>query len=312
MCVSDQLLILAAAIYTEITHESVGGSAKKFGPDVATAVCNIVDENPAFTLNQIRTALSEVYQGLQVSTSTIDRLLDGHGYTLKLATPRPADRNRIDVKRERQHYAQWLQNQNPNVSRVYVDETNFNVWCARSFARAKRGTPAVRVVTSTKGANINIIACMSAGGLIRWKVVDKVHWLVFNEFLAEASKKIQENEPNSHVVFILDNAPAHHRAENATLASVTHTLKKLPPYSPFLNAIEEAFSKCKSHVKAFLSERREELLTTLPGMTKKQHRRTMLMEAAVSSMQQVQRADCESYDEHTFSFVDAVLNCRDM
>ncbi|KAL1473777.1 hypothetical protein MTO96_021798 [Rhipicephalus appendiculatus] len=203
-------------------------------------------------------------------------------------------------------------NQNPNVSRVYVDETNFNVWCARSFARAKRGTPAVRVVTSTKGANITIIACMSAGGLIHWKVVDKVHWIVFNEFLVEASKKIQENEPNGHVVFILDSAPAHHRAENATLASVTHTLKKLPTYSPFFNAVEEVFSKFKFHVKAFLSERREELLTTPPGMKKKQHRRTMLMEAAVSSMQQVQRADCESYDEHTFSFVDAALNCRDM
>ncbi|KAH7977763.1 hypothetical protein HPB49_003513 [Dermacentor silvarum] len=40
-----------------------------------------------------------MYQGLQVSTSTINRLLDDHCYTLKLATPRPADRNRSDVKR---------------------------------------------------------------------------------------------------------------------------------------------------------------------------------------------------------------------
>ncbi|KAL1486517.1 hypothetical protein MTO96_046929 [Rhipicephalus appendiculatus] len=106
-------------------------------------------------------------------------------------------------------------------------------------------------------------------------------------FLVRPRRKFKRNEQNSHVVFIFDYAPAHHRAGNATLASVTHTLKKLPPYSPFFNAIEEVFSKFKSHVKAFLSERREELLTTPPGMTKKQHRRTMLMEVAASSMQQV-------------------------
>ncbi|KAH7980081.1 hypothetical protein HPB49_012979 [Dermacentor silvarum] len=289
-----------------------GGSARRFGPDIASTVCDIVDENPAFTLNQIRATLSEMYQGLQVSTSTIDRLLDGHGYTLKLAAPRPADRNRSDVKRDRRDYAQWLQNQTSNLSRIYVDETNFNVWCARSFARAKRGTPAVRMVPSTKGANINIIACMSADGLILWKAVDKVHWLVFNEFLAEASKQVQQNDPTSHAVFIFDNAPAHHRAGNATLASMTHSVKNLPPYSPFFNPIEEMFSKFKWHVKAFLSERHQELLTTPSGMTKKDHRRAMLIEAAVHSMQRVQSADCASYDEHTFSFLDAALNCCDM
>ncbi|KAH7979902.1 hypothetical protein HPB49_011858 [Dermacentor silvarum] len=195
-----------------------------------------------------------MYQGLQVSTSTIDRLLDGHEYTLKLATPRPADRNQSDVKRDRRDYAQWLQNQTSNLSRIYVDETNFNVWCARSFAGAKRGTPAVRMVPSTKGANINIIACMSADGLILWKAVHKVHWLVFDELLAEASKQVQQNDPTSHAVFIFDNAPALHRAENATLASMTHSVKNLPPYSPFFNPIEEMFSKFKWHVKAFLSE----------------------------------------------------------
>ncbi|KAL1474544.1 hypothetical protein MTO96_037890 [Rhipicephalus appendiculatus] len=115
--------------------------AKNFGPDVATAVCNILDEIPAFTLNQISTALSEVYEGLQVSTSTIDRLRDGHGYTLKLATPRPVDRNRNNVKRERKQYAQWLQNQSTNVSRVYVDETNFNV---RGAPEASPGRSAER------------------------------------------------------------------------------------------------------------------------------------------------------------------------
>ncbi|KAH7964993.1 hypothetical protein HPB49_002758 [Dermacentor silvarum] len=92
------------------------------------------------------------------------------------------------------------------------------------------------------------------------------------------------------------------RAENVTLASMTHSVKNLPPYSSFFNPIEEMFSKFKWHVKAFLSERHQEVLTTPPGMTKKDHRRAMLNEAAVHSMQRVQSADCASYDQHTFSF----------
>ncbi|KAH7978385.1 hypothetical protein HPB49_005410 [Dermacentor silvarum] len=113
-----------------------------------------------------------------------------------------------------------------------------------------------------------------------------------------------------HAEFIFDSV--HHRAENGTLASMTHSVKNVPPYSPFFNPTEEMISKFKWHVKAFLSERRQELLTTPPGMTKKDYRWAKLIEAAVRSMQRVRRADCAAYDEHTFSFLDATLNCSVM
>ncbi|KAH7967692.1 hypothetical protein HPB52_001652 [Rhipicephalus sanguineus] len=294
------------------TAKTRGGSSKKFGPDVVDALQQIVQENPSFTLEQIKRALKEEMPNIEVSTSTIDRLLDGHGYSVKLLTQRPVDRNRADVKQLRRRYAQWLQSEGTTLTRYYIDETNFNVWCSRSFGRAKRGAPACRLSTSEKGANINVIACMSASGLVHWTIADKVHWAVFNDFLAEVSRKVSQQEPGIQAVFLFDTAPAHRRAEQAVLAASDHTVKWLPPYSPFFNPIEELFSKFKAGVKGFLSERRDDLLTTPGGISKKEHRRALLVEAAGRSMQHIQRVDCAAYDRHNYTFVQAALDCLDM
>ncbi|KAL1473833.1 hypothetical protein MTO96_038435 [Rhipicephalus appendiculatus] len=243
--------------------------------------------------------------GVTISASTVDRLLDAHSYSVKLVTQRPADHNRADVKHSRKLYAQWLQSDEPRVCRFCLDETNYNIWCSRNFGRTTKGQPAVHTTTTTKGANLNIIACMSANGVIHWTAVDRVHWAVFNDFLSDVSALVERDESNTEAVFIFDGAPAHTRAEQAALANSLHSIKRLPAYSPFFNPIEEVFSKFKSHVKAYLSERRDLVLTTPQGMTKKEHRRSLLLDAARHSMQQIQRVDCAAFDRHNFSVVPA-------
>lgn len=289
-----------------------GGSVRKFGDNVVAVIKRTVDENSTFTLKQIKRAVEDQLPGLTISTSSVDRLLDAHSYSIKLATQRPADRNRSDVKRKRKGYAQWLQNEGPRVCRLYIDETNYNIWCSRKFARAKRGVPAVQTTTATKGANINIIACMSANGVLHWRIVERVHWSVFNDFLAEVSALVESEEPETEAVFIFDNAPAHNRADQADLASSKHSIKRLPPYSPFFNPIEEVFAKFKGIVKDYLSDRSDEVLATPQGVTKKEHRRSLLVNAANHAMPLVQRVDCAAFDRHNFSFVQAALREEDM
>ncbi|KAH7974369.1 hypothetical protein HPB49_014534 [Dermacentor silvarum] len=162
--------------------------------------------------------------GLTISTTSIDRLLDAHTYSVKLATQRPVDRNRSDVKSKRKKYAQWLQTNGPRVCRFYIDETNYSIWCSRKFGRAKTGMTALQTTTSTKGASINIIACMSANGVLHWRIVERAHWIVFNEFLADVSAQVDSEEPETEAVFIFDNAPAHNRAEQANLVSSNHSI----------------------------------------------------------------------------------------
>ncbi|KAL1444950.1 hypothetical protein MTO96_045293 [Rhipicephalus appendiculatus] len=209
-----------------------GGSKRKFGDEVVSTLRRIVDEKCTFTLRQIKEALEEEMPGMTISASTVDRLLDAHSYSVKLVTPRPADRNRDDVKQCRKLYAHWLQSDGPRVCRFYLDETNYNIWCSRNFGRATKGQPAVHTTTTTKGANLNIIACMSANGVIHWTAVDRVHWAVFNDFLSDVSARVERDEPNTEAVFIFDGAPAHTRAEQAALANSLHSIKRLPAYSP--------------------------------------------------------------------------------
>ena len=69
----------------------------------------------------------------------------------------------------------------------------------------------------------------------------------FSEFSAQARLNL---DPNEHVVFIYDGAPAH-RPPNQ-LGPNTE-LKMLPPSSPFLNIVEQAISALKAAMKADIS-----------------------------------------------------------
>ncbi|KAH7939549.1 hypothetical protein HPB52_013669 [Rhipicephalus sanguineus] len=262
-----------------------GGSKKKFGDDAVSTLRRIVDKNCTFTLRQIKAALEEEMPAVMISTSTVDRLLDAHSYSVKLVTQRPADRYRDNVKHSRKLYAQWLQFDGPRVCRFYLDETSYNIWCSRNFGRAAKGQPAVHTTTTTKGANLNIMASMF-----------RPVWKARNQTQKPCSFLM------AHLLML---------GEQAALANSMHTIKRLPAYSPFFNPTK-VFSKFKSHVKAYLSERPDLVLATAQGMTKKEHRRSLLLDAARHSMQQIQRVDCAAFDGHNFSFVPAALREDDL
>ena len=52
----------------------------------------------------------------------------------------------------------------------------------------------------------------------------------FNDFLTQARLNL---DPNEHVIFIYDGAPAHN---NRAIPGPNSELKKLPPYSSFLTS----------------------------------------------------------------------------
>ena len=66
-----------------------------------------------------------------------------------------------------------------------------------------------------------------------------------HDFLTQARLNL---DPNEHVIFIYDSAPAHNNP-----AIPCPKLKKLPPYSPFLNIVEQAISALKAALKADIS-----------------------------------------------------------
>jgi transposase len=243
------------------------------------------------------------YPDITISISSIDRLLDGHGYTTKLSTVQPVERNRADVKEKRSQFANWLDSISPATIRVYLDETNYNIWCSKSFGRSRRGTPCVNYLPSSRGANLNILASMSATGMVYHELFPKITWQIFNALLERCSTKLKEEDPNATVVFLFDNAPVHKRAREAILCS-GHSFQHLPPYSPFFNPIEEVFSKFKSLVKEWLSGRRYDIFHIATGFTIKEHRKRLLIEACEFALPKITASNCAAFDRHCFCFIE--------
>lgn len=229
-----------------------GSSKAKFQPDYIQYLCAVVDDNPAFSLRQMKERMEKEFPSTNISISSIDRLLDGYHYSLKKMIVQPTERNTESTKTKRAEYAAWLQQTGSSVLRLYIDETNYNIWCCRTFGRAKIAQSPIRKLPSSRGPNLNILACFSAAGILRYECHSRVTYHIFNNFLAACSQMIHEQQqPGTEAVFLFDNAPIHRRANDTTLCE-NHTIKYLPPYSPFFNPIEEAFSKFKQVCYLFM------------------------------------------------------------
>ena len=283
-----------------------GGSKKKVAEEHRVILTETLDANPSLTLKELRQLFHEK-TGITVSIATIDRYLDCHGYSLKQLSVQPVDRNRQDVKEMRKEWTDWLRADGLTTARYYIDETNFNVWCARSQGRSRIGTPAILTTTASKGANLNILACMSNRGLLTYEFVNKVTHVQFNSFLEKCSDLVDD----SPATFIVDNAPAHRRMRECVLKD-GHQAKRLPPYSPMFNPIEEMFSKFKFSVKHHLRQRQSQLLSRIPGRTIAEHRRQILHEVGELALSEVSPVECSNWDRHMFSFVPSALQYDDM
>ena len=69
----------------------------------------------------------------------------------------------------------------------------------------------------------------------------------FNDFLVQTRQNL---DPDEEVVFIYDGAPAH---RNPAIPAANAELEMLPPYSPFLNIVEQAISSLKAAIKGDVS-----------------------------------------------------------
>ena len=100
-----------------------------------------------------------------------------------------------------------------------------------------------------RGRNVTVALAISPinGLVFHSAIIGGMNAERFSEFLAQARLNL---DPNKHVVFIYDGAPAHRRHNQ--LGPNTE-LKMLPPYSPFLNIVEQAISALKAAIKADIS-----------------------------------------------------------
>ncbi len=111
------------------------------------------------------------------------------------------------------------------------------------------GERAYRQVCGQKGRNVTIcLAVSQIFGLVHYTIqMGGMTRESFTEFLAGTAAHLDENETH---YLIFDKAPAHRRPEQPR---DNVNLRILPPYSPFLNIVEQAISCLKASIEADIS-----------------------------------------------------------
>ena len=141
---------------------------------------------------------------------------------------------------------------------VFVDESGFHTSMDRLRSRAPRGERAYGKVPRNRGKTTTLIASMSLFGMgeavcIRGATDAAVFEAYVERFLAPTLSEGQ--------VVVLDNLGAHRpKRIREIIERRGAELVFLPPYSPDLNPIEEAFSKVKNALRKAGARSHEALL----------------------------------------------------
>ncbi|TBT99772.1 DDE-like endonuclease, partial [Hamiltosporidium magnivora] len=179
---------------------------------------------------------------VDVSTSTIDRALREFHYTLKRVTLVSERRNTLSTIELRTNYAtsfRELEVDNDDKNFVFLDEVG--------RGRNMRGESAYLSVTAARSRNISVVAAMNKYGMIYYKIHERaVNGEDFKLFIKEINESCQRQGILTPI-FVMDNARIHHyRGLNDDEEIASYRIKYLPPYSPFLNPIENVFSVWKN------------------------------------------------------------------
>jgi transposase len=144
---------------------------------------------------------------------------------------------------------------------VFVDEMGANTSLAPLYAWARRGKRARTNVPRNRGPNTTLLASMTHEGMGPCvAVVGSTTREVFEAYIEQVLSTALE--PGQ--VVIMDNLSAHKGNKVRELIEARDCeLLFLPPYSPDLNPIEEAFAKVKALVRRAGARTRETLVEAM-------------------------------------------------
>ncbi len=179
---------------------------------------------------------------LPASRVTVWRTLRRLGLTRKKKSTRAAEQDRPDVAEARRQWPKKLAGLDPE-DLVFLDEMGANTAMQRTHGYAPRGQRVPAKAPLAGWQAVTFVAALSAGGLLApWALQGAMNGDWFLAYVEQVL--VPALRPG--MVVVMDNLPSHKvdGVERAIQAAGCRLLY-LPPYSPDLNPIENAFSKLK-------------------------------------------------------------------
>jgi transposase len=179
---------------------------------------------------------------LPASRVTVWRALRRLRLTRKKKSTRAAEQGRPDVAEARRQWPGKLAGVDPD-DLVFLDETGANTAMRRTHGYAPKGE---RVVASSPLAGwqaVTFVGALTASGLqAPWALEGAMN----GEWFLAYVEQVLVPALRPGMVVVMDNLPAHKVAGVAeAIRQAGCRVEYLPPYSPDLNPIENAFSKLK-------------------------------------------------------------------
>jgi transposase len=206
-----------------------------------------VEAQPDITMPDLATRLLEE-QGVRADPATLSRLLCRRGFTYKKQLL-ASECARADVRDERRV---WTTHRQPRLraqpSRfVFLDETFVNTKLVRLRGRSRRGERLRAAAPFGHWRTHTFIAGLRCHELSApWVINGPLNRAVFDTYVeTQLAPTLAKGD-----VVILDNLAVHKSAKAAQcLKAKGAWFLFLPPYSPDLNPIEQAFAKLKAHLR---------------------------------------------------------------
>ncbi len=255
-------------------------------------ICDWVDEDCSLTLLQLKNKCFEE-MNITVSISTIERALKSFHYTIKRVHRIPLSRNSPAVIESRFEYALQYNRMFPNRKKIFfLDETGIQIWSRATYGRAPKGIRSTKRVKAIRSQNYSIASAMNIESLYFFEIQNKSYNSDdYTEFL---NKFIQHlaNDRIEGAFLVMDNVPFHKtELVKNLIQSHGHHAIFLPPYSPFLNPIENLFNQWKNFIKR--------------GEPKTEDQ---LYELVNSSSELITSTHCNNYFENMESYLYKCLN----
>jgi transposase len=205
----------------------------------------IIEKND-MTLAELCERYEEAY-GIKVSVSTMYNTLKRLNITRKKKSFSDPKKDTHEAEIKKENYDNELHKIEPT-ERFYLDETSSCTNMTPAYGRSLKGEKAYDKRPTYPSLTVSTIAVLSndEGIKCRYTYTGMLNTKLFISYL----DTFVLPELNNGQTLIMDNHPVHKaKAVQQYFAKNKIQYLYLPPYSPKLNPIEEAFSKIKNYIK---------------------------------------------------------------
>jgi len=229
----------------------VGGiKPKKLSPEQILFIKELLIEDCSLTLKIIKQRILQKYS-ISICEATVSNYVDSFNFSIKRISKISTAAITDALIANRKTYSVWFLDATNNCKNImFFDETGFQVAMRKHYGRSEKGKKAIVITPCIKSRNKTIMACMWRKGLVHYKALDgSGNRFSLLEYMTELCN-ILSSENICNVEIVMDNASFHRCSEiSIFLESKGHSIKFLPPYSPFFNPIEFMFSQWKGIVR---------------------------------------------------------------